>query len=139
MDLVKVPKEGRFDQCERCGMQVHPLYPCHWVLKECQVRVEHRQQRETVVTSALAIRQQFMVCGDVLEWVEVYKYLGWMMVQDDNDTQALRVQLRKAHATWAWVGQVLWNKNTSPFITARFYQAVVRLPINVHTYGSYIH
>jgi hypothetical protein len=25
MDLIKVPKEGRFDRCERCGMQVHPL------------------------------------------------------------------------------------------------------------------
>jgi hypothetical protein len=35
MDLVKVPKEGRFDCCEQCGMQVHPLYPCHWLSKEC--------------------------------------------------------------------------------------------------------
>jgi hypothetical protein len=35
MDLVKVPKEGRFDCYEQCGMQVHPLYPCHQLLKEC--------------------------------------------------------------------------------------------------------
>ncbi len=27
LDLVKVPKEGRFNRCERCGMQVHPAYP----------------------------------------------------------------------------------------------------------------
>jgi hypothetical protein len=40
MDLVKVPKEGKYDRCERCGMQVHPLYPCHRLSKECQVRVE---------------------------------------------------------------------------------------------------
>ncbi len=71
MDLVKVPKEGRFDCCERCGMQVHPLNPRHQLLKECQVGVEHRQQQEVAVTSALALRQQFMVCGDVLKWVEV--------------------------------------------------------------------
>jgi hypothetical protein len=29
MDLLKVPKEGKFDQCKRCRMQVHPLYPRH--------------------------------------------------------------------------------------------------------------
>jgi hypothetical protein len=29
MDPVKVPKEGRFEQCERFGMQVNPLYPRH--------------------------------------------------------------------------------------------------------------
>jgi hypothetical protein len=80
IDLVKVPKEGRFDRCERCGMQVHPLYPPHWLLKECQVGVlERRQQREAVVTAALALRQQFTIHGNVLERVEVYKYLGRMM------------------------------------------------------------
>jgi hypothetical protein len=99
MDLVKFPKEGRFDHCERCGMQVHPLYPHHWLLKECQVGVEHRQQQEVAVTSVLTLRQQFGICGDVLKWVEVYKYLGRMMAQDNNDTQALRAQLRKARAT----------------------------------------
>jgi hypothetical protein len=41
MDLVKVPKEGKFDCCEQCGMQVHPLYPCHRHSKECQIGVEH--------------------------------------------------------------------------------------------------
>jgi hypothetical protein len=133
MDLVKVPKEGRFDCCERCGMQVHPLYPHHWLLKECQVGVERRQQREAAVTSALALHQQFTVCGDVLEQVEVYKYLGRMMAQDDDDSQALHAQLWKACTTWAWIGQVLWNENMSLFVAARFYQAVVQA---ILLYGS---
>ncbi len=93
MDLVKVPKKGRFDRYKRCGMQVHPLYPRHRLLKECQVGVERQQQQEAVVTAALALLQQFMIHGDVLEWVEVYKYLGWMMAQDNNDTQAVSAQL----------------------------------------------
>jgi hypothetical protein len=104
MDLIKVPKEGRFDHCERCGMQVHPLYPCHRLSKECQVGVERRRQREATVTSVLALCQQFMVRGDVLEQVKVYKYLGRMMAQDNVDAQALCVQLWKARATWARVG-----------------------------------
>jgi hypothetical protein len=118
MDLVKVPKEGKFDCCEQCGMQVHPLYPCHRRSKECQVGVEHCLQQEAAVTSALALRQQFMVHGDVLEWVEVYKYLRRMMAQDDDDLQAIRAQLWKACFTWARVGQLLWSKNALPFVTA---------------------
>jgi hypothetical protein len=125
MDLVKVPKEGRFDRCKRCGMQVHPLYPCHRLSKECQVGVERRRQRETAVTAALALRQQFTIHGDVLERVEVYKYLGWIMAQDDDDTQAVRAQLWKARATWAWVGMVLRGENTPPTVAAKFYLAIV--------------
>ncbi len=99
LDLIMVPKEGCYARCERCGMQVNPIYPRHQYLKECQVGVEHRKQRKTAISSALALPQQFTVHGDVLERVEVFKYLGWMMAQDDDDIQAIRAQLRKARAT----------------------------------------
>ncbi len=65
MDLVKVPKEGRFDRCEQCGMQLHPLYPRHRLSKECQVGVERWQQRKAAVTAALALCQQFTIHGNV--------------------------------------------------------------------------
>jgi hypothetical protein len=133
MDLVKVPKEGRFNRCERCGMQVHPLYPCHRLSKECQVGVERRQQRETAVTAALALHQQFTIHGNVLERVEVYKYLGWMMAQDDDDTQAVRAQLRKARATWARVGKVLRGENKPPTVAVKFYLAIIQA---ILLYGS---
>jgi hypothetical protein len=90
MDLVKVPKEGKFDRCGRCGMHVDPRYPRHQFTKECQVGVERKKQREAAVTSALALRKQFSVHGDVLERVEVFKYLGCLLAQDDDDTQAIR-------------------------------------------------
>ncbi len=95
--------------------------------------MEHQQQWEAAVTSALALHQQFTLSGDVLEQVEVYKYLEGMMAQDDNDTQALRAQLWNARATWARVGQVLRNENTSRFVAARLYQAVVQA---ILLYGS---
>ncbi len=106
-------------------MQVNPIYPRHQYSKECQVGVERRRQRETAISSALALCQQFTVHGDVLERVKVFKYLGRMMAQDDDDIQAIRTQLRKARATWARVGQVLWSENAPPPIAARFYQAIV--------------
>ncbi len=82
-------------------MQVNPLYPHHWLSKECQVGAERQRQRETAVTAALALRQQYTIHGNVLEQVEVYKYLERMMAQDNDDAQAIRAQLRNARATWA--------------------------------------
>ncbi len=133
LDLIRVPKEGKFDHCKQCGMKVHPLYPRHRHSKECQVSVERQLQREVAVMSALALRQEFMVRGDILQRVEVYKYLGWMMAQDKDDIQAIRAQLRKARSTWARVGQVLCSKNTLPFIAAQFYQAIIQA---ILLYGS---
>jgi hypothetical protein len=133
MDLVKVPKEGRFDRCKRCGMQVHPLYPRHWLSKECQVGVERWRQQEAAVTAALVLRQQFTIHGNVLERVEVYKYLVRMMAQDNDDTQAVRAQLRKARATWARVGKVLRGENTPPTVAAKFYLGIIQA---ILLYGS---
>jgi hypothetical protein len=107
-------------------MQVHPLYPRHWLWKECQVGAERRRQQETAVSAALALCQQFRIHGDVLKRVEVYKYLGRMMALDDDDAQAIHAQLRKARATWARVGKVLWGENKPPTVSAKFYLAVVQ-------------
>ena len=61
--------------------------------------VEQKKQREAAVTSALALWQQFSVHGEALERVEVFKYLGRLLAQDDYDIQAIRAQLRKARTT----------------------------------------
>jgi hypothetical protein len=126
LDLVVVPKKGKYyDQCNRCGMQVNPLYPHHRFSKECQVGVKQKKQRKVAVTLALALRQQFSVDGEVLERVKIFKYLGHLLAQDDDDIQAIHAQLWKARTTWARVGQVLRSKNASPNVAATFYKAVV--------------
>jgi len=124
--VVKVEKEGKFRRCWRCGMQVNPMYTGHQNTKEWQVGVKRKQQREAAVTSALALRQQFSVHGEALERVEVFKYLGRLLVQDDDDIQAIRAQLRKTRGTWARVGQVLRAENAPPRIATKFYKALVQ-------------
>ncbi len=65
-------------------MQVDPKYTRHQNSKECMVGAERGQQREAAVTSALGLRQQFSVHGEALERVEVFKYLGRLLAQDDD-------------------------------------------------------
>jgi hypothetical protein len=77
------------------------------------------------VQSALALHEQFTVHGDVLEKVEVNRYLGRLLLQDDNDVQAVRSQLCKAQGMWARVGQVLHKENAPPRTSVKFYQTIV--------------
>jgi hypothetical protein len=65
-------------------MQVNFAYPRHTRTKECAMSMARQQQQEAAGASALALRCQFTVHGDALEKVEVFKYLGRMMAQDDN-------------------------------------------------------
>jgi hypothetical protein len=133
MDYIAVKKEGRYPRCPRCRMQVDPRYPAHINTKECRMGTARRHQRDMAVRSALALHQQFTVHGDVLERVEVLRYLGRQLSQDDDDTQAVRSQLRKARGTWARIGQVLHKENAPPRVSAKFYKAIVQ---SVLLYGS---
>jgi hypothetical protein len=132
-DKVVVSTEGYFPRCERCTMQVNPGYPRHIRMQECQTGVEQKVQRESAVRLALVLHHQFLIHGDVLERIEVFKYLGCLLAQDNNDAQAIQQQLQKARGVWARVGQVLRRENAAPRIAAKFYKAVVQA---VLLYGS---
>jgi hypothetical protein len=119
-DRVVVPTEGYFPRCERCRMQVNPAYPQHTRTKECRIGMDRQLQRESAISSALALQCKFNVDGTVLERVEVFTYLSRLLAQDNDDTQAIRQQLRKARGVWAQVGQVLCGENAAPRVAAKF-------------------
>ncbi len=56
----------------------------------------------------------------------MFKYLGRLLEQDDDNAQAIRQQLQKARGVWAQVGQVLRGENATPRVAAKFYKAVVQ-------------
>jgi hypothetical protein len=67
-----------------------------------------------------------MAYGDKLERVEVFKYLGWLLAYDDNDTQAMQGNLKKARKSWGQVSCVLRAENASPKVCGVFYKATVQ-------------
>ena len=107
-------------------MQVDPRQPAHINTKECRMGTARHHQRDMAVRSALALRQQFTVHGDMLERVKVFQYLGCLLTQDDDDIQAVQSQLCKARGTWARAGQVLRKENAPPQVSAKFYKAIVQ-------------
>jgi hypothetical protein len=123
---VVVPTEGYFPWCKWCQMQVSPVYLRHIRMKECGVGMDQQLQREWAISLALALRHEFTANGLVSEHVKVFKYLGRLLSQDDNDAQAILQQMRKAQGVWARVGQVLHGKNVMPRVAATFYKAVIQ-------------
>jgi hypothetical protein len=126
LDYVTIIRKGRNPWCPCCGMQVDTQYPAHINMKECRAGTERHPQRDMAVQSVLALRKQFTVHRDVLENVKVYRYLGCLLLQDDNDVQALQSQLRKVQGMWARVRQVLRRENAPPRNSAKFYKAIVQ-------------
>jgi hypothetical protein len=58
--------------------------------------------------------------------MEVFRYLGRLLSQDDDDIQAVRGQFCKARRTWARIGQVLRRENAPPRVSPKFYKAIVQ-------------
>jgi hypothetical protein len=58
--------------------------------------MDRQLQRESAVSSALALWRKFTINGSMLEHVEVFKNLGHLLLQDNNDAQAIWQQMQKA-------------------------------------------
>ncbi len=75
--------------------------------------------------SQLALKMQFTVYGKKLAQVSVFKYLQHLLACNNNDTQAMRSNLKKARNCWVRISHVLRAENAAPQICRTFYKAMV--------------
>ena len=85
----------------------------HQGTKACRAMHAAKLQQEAVSNSAAALDEKFCTYGEELEWVEVFKYLGQLIAFDNEDTQAVRGNLKRARRVWARVLRVLRAENAS--------------------------
>ena len=86
----------------------------HQKTELCEERWRHQVQHETTATARLSLKTQFFAYREELQQVELFKYLGRLLLHDNNDTQAMRANLAKARRCWAQVSRVLRSENASP-------------------------
>jgi hypothetical protein len=121
-ETVEIPREGTFPRCKHCTMQCNPQYPRHIHTQVCLLVAEQRTQWDLAVTVALALHKLFHVDRELLEKVDLFRYLGWILAQNDDDVRAVRNQIKKAWGIWARVGQVLMVDNTPLKVSTKFYK-----------------
>jgi hypothetical protein len=99
LDYVTVPREGRYPWCPRCVMQVDPRYLAHINMKECRAGDGETPPAGHGSVIIACFARTIHGSGDVLEKIKVYRYLIHLLLQDDNDVQAMWSQLQKVQGT----------------------------------------
>ncbi len=129
-DLIVIPIEGTalLPKCKRCGMQteVGTLYGRHQCTRLCQEGWDRKEQWEAAEAARMALTRTFRAYRKDLERVEMFKYLGQLLAYNDNNSQVVRSNLKKAHKSWAQVSRVLRAENASPKACDVFYKANVQ-------------
>ena len=69
---------------------------------------------------------RFYVNGGEIERVAVFRYLGRLLAENDNNTECIRTQIKKARARWNAVARMLKRVGANVFIISRFYLAIVQ-------------
>jgi hypothetical protein len=106
--------------------EIGALYKGHRHTRLCREGWIRGKQHEAAEAARVALRKTFTAYGDELERVEVFKYLGRLLAYDDNDSQAMRSNLKKARKSWAQVSRVLRAENAAPKVCGVFYKATVQ-------------
>jgi hypothetical protein len=99
----------------------------HYETALCKDGVARKVQHAAAERAHLALSQMFTAYGEELERVEVFKYLGRLLAYNDNDTQAVRNNLKKARDIWARLSRTIRAENAPPRVRGVFYKATVQL------------
>ncbi len=124
------PVEGSLPlpQCNRCGLQISyaTMNGQHYETALCKDGVVRKAQHAAAECAHLALSQTFTAYGEELERVEVFKYLGRLLAYDNNDTQAVRNNLKKAQSVWVRLSRTIRAENAPPRVCGVFYKATVQ-------------
>jgi len=135
-DWVETPKDGRgAGKCEACDLQItyKQWNAGHLHNQLCRDLAARAAQHTAAAASMEALQQELTAYGEMLERVEVFKYLGRLLSYIDDDAQAVRNNLLKARRIWARISRVLRAENASSRVCGLFYKATVQA---VLLYGS---
>ncbi len=68
----------------------------HYETAICRDGVARKEQHAAAERAHLALQQMFTAYDGELKRVEVFKYLGRLLAYNNNDSQAVRGNLKKA-------------------------------------------
>ncbi len=56
-----------------------------------------RKTKHTVMKTKRTLHNHFTVKDELIKWVEVFKYLGWLMSMDNIDKRVVNLNIKKSH------------------------------------------
>ena len=84
----------------------------HQGILTCKKSHQRKLQHKVYRHSALSLDEKFTVYGRELERVKYFKYLGKLLMCDNNDIQDVCSNLTKACMFWRQISDVLQSKQS---------------------------
>ena len=124
-----------YQKCRLCGMQVSTTdKPTHESSNTCmQMTAAHRHHAVAAQEMPPYVNPSPHTYDKSLKAVRQFKYLGRIVPYDDNDTPAVRGNIKRAPRVWGQFQRLLKKEKVPPRVARMFYQAVVA---SVLLYGS---
>ena len=98
----------------------------HQKTKTCAKAQERRKNEALQNKQARAEEVSFKVYGEELERVEEFKYLGRILKQNDDNTECIKMQIKRARKQWNALAKILKQEGANAKTMAKFYMAVVQ-------------
>ena len=99
-------------------------------MQEITVR---RANEKVALKQWKAERVEFTINGEKIERVKEFRYLGRILIEDDDDSRCIEDQLKRARSRWWRMAKLLKREGANTFQMGRFYMAVIQA---VLLYGS---
>ena len=98
----------------------------HTKSKTCQVLRRKRGNEKKVDEQERAENVQFFVNGKRIGRVRKFNYLGRILRDDDDDTECIEGQLKKARARWNGIARILKREGANARVMGKFYLVIIQ-------------
>jgi hypothetical protein len=102
------------------------VYTTHPNTAMCKNGTDRKRQRLAIAEARQAKEHVLTARGVPLETVSIFKYLGRLLSNTDEDWPAVYANLRKARKSWARISRILARDGATPRVSGMFYKAVVQ-------------
>ena len=133
-DTIVIEEEGQLAQCQLCGFFGATVMTAkHQQTAVCKQFALRRQRYFRAQGQAKARTVVFTIGEQEIKQVKMFKYLGRMMEEEDDDNHAAFRQLKRAREKWGRIAGILNAEGANPKTMGYFYKAIVQA---ILLYGS---
>ena len=123
-DII-IKSDGELDKCDQCGMRCMNLRR-HTGSSTCKKATQRRIHEQLQNKQAQGNSIGFLVNGKQIEKVREFRYLGRIFSDNDDDTQCIKDNIRKARQKWNSIAAILKREGANAICMARFYLAIIQ-------------
>ena len=133
-DLICIAEDTELHECDAFGFRGSTIgLSLHRGSKNCTKLAKRRNDLDQRERRTVAASHVFTVDGTPIKKVTEFKYLGRIVEDNDDDTPAIRRNLKRAKTQWGRFSRLLRREKVNRWAMSTFYKVII---MSVLLYGS---